>query len=355
MRYLNCIPLIGLVAAPALAQRPAVMTPLAPAAPGSYVFSMSPRATIGLSTVSGSSNRDTLGVLISTIRANSPAEKAGLEEGDRIGSVNGVNLRLARADVGDESMAEAMNNRLARVTSHLKPGDNVELRVYASGAWKTVSVKAEEPEAVRRARKARAANPRASLGVSIATTGNARDSVGILITSVSDSGPAARAGLEEGNRIQSINGVDLRQRRAADDDDEMDFGSPAMRKLQSEMAKLKPGDVAKLRVYADGSVRSVDVKTTEARDLLMQTGSFGVLRDMPGMTMRNMRVTPDLMNMPENARVNIGRDSAARATIEMNLRRTLDGVRLTAGPMLERLGTRVQTLGVALGRHRLDW
>lgn len=317
MRFTRLIPVMGLAASPALAQRPAVMTPLPPATPAAFSFMTSPRATIGLSTVSGSNNRDTLGVLVSMIRSGSPAEKAGLEEGDRIGSVNGVNLRLARADVGDDEMASAMNNRLARVTSHLKPGDSVELRVYSSGAWKTVNVKAEEPDEARSGGTARESAPRASLGVGIGSTGNARDSLGILITSISDSGPAAKAGLEEGNRIQSINGVDLRRMHASDDD-ETDFSNPAMRKLQSEMARLKPGDVAKLRVYADGSVRSVDVKTAEVRDF-MQFGPMTVIRSVP------------------EARI-----------------RALDEMRVTAAPLLERIGTSVQRLGFGLER-RVDW
>lgn len=353
MRFTRLIQVMGLGASPMLAQRPAVMTPLAPPT-ASFSFGMSPRATIGLSTVSGASNRDTLGVLISMIRSGSPAEKSGLEEGDRIASVNGVNLRLARADVGDDEMASAMNSRLARAISHLKPGDNVELRVYSSGAWKNVSVKAEEPEDARRAASMRESAPRASLGVSIASTGNARDSLGILITSVSDSGPAAKAGLEEGNRIQSINGVDLRTPHSADDDGDIDFGSPSMRKLQSEMARLKPGDVAKLRVYADGAVRSVDVKTTEARDF-MQFGNVTILRPSIDGRIRTMRVAPppEVRFEPDMAGMVVR--SNLDSNVARRLRRTLDEMRVTAAPMLERLGTSVQNLGFNLERRRLDW
>src|SRR5881394_200989 len=58
------------------------------------------RAVIGISTGSGSA-RDTLGVLVSSVTAGGPADKSGVEEGSRIASVNGVNLKLAAVDVGD--------------------------------------------------------------------------------------------------------------------------------------------------------------------------------------------------------------------------------------------------------------
>ena len=65
-----------------------------------------PRAVIGvIHDAARSTSRDTLGVLVSTVRAGSPAEKAGIEEGNRIASINGVSLKLAAADIGDDEMA----------------------------------------------------------------------------------------------------------------------------------------------------------------------------------------------------------------------------------------------------------
>ena len=47
------------------------------------------RAVIGISTSNGSA-RDTLGVLVSSVHAGGPAEKAGIEEGNRIASISGA-------------------------------------------------------------------------------------------------------------------------------------------------------------------------------------------------------------------------------------------------------------------------
>src|SRR5204863_9971768 len=103
--------------------------------PGGRGFSWNeePRAVIGVTTSGAATTRDTLGVLVSSVRSGSPAEKAGIEEGNRIASINGVSLRLAAADIGDEKMAGIMSRRLSRELDKLKPGDDVELRVYASG------------------------------------------------------------------------------------------------------------------------------------------------------------------------------------------------------------------------------
>jgi hypothetical protein len=101
---------------------------------------------IGVETSSGSV-RDTLGVLVIGVTANGPADKAGIEEGDRIATANGVDLRLTPADAGDREMRGLMSRRLARAVQKLKAGDAVDLRVYHDGAYKTVkltTVKASE-------------------------------------------------------------------------------------------------------------------------------------------------------------------------------------------------------------------
>lgn len=96
-------------------------------------------AAIGVETSSGSV-RDTLGVLVIGVTNNGPADKAGIEEGDRIASANAVDLRLTAADAGDREMRGLMSRRLARAVQKLKAGDAIELRVYHDGQFKTVKV-----------------------------------------------------------------------------------------------------------------------------------------------------------------------------------------------------------------------
>src|SRR5206468_11185085 len=114
-----------------------------------YRSAEQPRAAIGVTTNAGATTRDTLGLLVSAVREGSPAEKAGLQEGDRVASINGVSLKLAAADIGDYDMADAMSRRLTRELNKLKPGDEVELRVVSGGQAKTVKVKTVDPEDLR--------------------------------------------------------------------------------------------------------------------------------------------------------------------------------------------------------------
>lgn len=224
------------------------------------------RAVIGISTSTGSS-RDTLGVLVSHVTPGGPAEKAGIEEGNRIAAVNGVNLRLAAVDVGDWDMANAMTRRLTRELGKVKPGDEVELRVYGGGQTRSLKVKTVASDSLYRATRVSREDrdDRAALGVSLGN-GSKRDTLGVLIMSLDDDGPAAKAGLEEGNRIAAINGVDLRVSR--DDAGDEYISSAKVARLQRELEKVKAGDEVTLRIYAGaGRTRDVRVKTVAASDL----------------------------------------------------------------------------------------
>lgn len=245
------------------------------------------RAVIGITTSTGSA-RDTLGVLVSSIAAGGPAEKAGLEEGNRIASINGVNLKLAPADVGDWDMSSVMSRRFTRELSKVKAGSDVELRVYGGGQTRTVKVRTVAYDSLyRRERRWRDdGDNRAALGVSLGSSGSKRDTLGVFVMWADDDGPAVKAGVEEGNRIAAINNVDLRVGRE-DAGDEMVSGAKVQR-LQRELEKLKPGDEVELRVYGDGRTRTVKVKTVAMSSLSSR---------------RSMRFGPGAMALPRIAPV----------------------------------------------------
>ena len=223
------------------------------------------RAVIGVTTSTGSA-RDTLGVLVTSVTPGSPAEKAGIEEGNRSASVNGVNLRLASADVGDWDMANAMSRRLTRELGKVKPGGEVELRVYGSGQTRSVRLKTVAADSLYPARRAKVdADDRAALGISLGSYGSKRDTLGVLIMGLDDDGPAAKAGLEEGNRIAAINGVDLRVSR--DDAGDESISGVKVRRLQRELEKVKVGDDVSLRIYAGGRTRDVRIKAVALSSL----------------------------------------------------------------------------------------
>ncbi len=232
------------------------------------------RPRLGIGTTAGST-RDTLGLLVSDVTKGGPADKAGIEEGDRLVSVNGVSLKISTADVDDEEMAGVASRRLIRELGKLKIGDAVDLRVYREGQTRNVKVNTVglddlEPQRATVAGSLRAREDRASLGVGLGGSTSRRDTLGVLVSSVVDDGPADKAKIEEGDRIASINGVDLRV--ASADAGDWASSSSRMRRLTREMEKVKVGDEVELRLIRGGQARTVRVKSVAAKDLPNSSG-----------------------------------------------------------------------------------
>jgi len=123
----------------------------------------------------------------------------------------------------------------------------------------------------------------------LSATGSIRDTLGVFVARVTPKGPAENAGIIEGDRIVSINGVDLRL-SAADAGDSYTSGVPSHR-LSREVAKLTPGSVANVRVYSGGRVRDIRVTAGRASDLMNSAfgyrlggpgGNMGIYREIPG-------------------------------------------------------------------------
>ena len=289
------------------------------------------RAAIGVSTTATGTLRDTLGLMISSVIRGGPAERAGLEEGNRLQAINSVNLRANPADIEDAELSGSLTRRLTRELAKAKPGDEVELRVYKEGRTQTVRVKTVDSDSLFRRREMvrytrEEAEDRPALGISIQSSGSRRDTLGVLIVSVGDSTPAERAGLEEGNRIAAINGVNLRVARE-DAGDAYVSGAKAQR-LQRELAQLKPGSDATLRIYSNGQFRDVRVKVARAGDLPRRSRSYygGMIAPMPPM--------PPMPAMPAMPRVR----SWPLESIHMELGPAIEDGLHEAGVQLERIG-----------------
>jgi hypothetical protein len=263
------------------------------------------RAAIGVSTTATGTLRDTLGLMITSITKNSPAERAGLEEGNRLAAINGVSLRASAADIEDAELSGSLTRRLTRELGKAKPGDDVELRVYRDGRTQAIKVKTVDSDSLFRRRdlyrmtRSEMAD-RPALGFSIGSTGSRRDTLGVLVMAVADSTPAARAGIEEGNRIAAINGVNLRVARE-DAGDRYLSGAKAQR-LQREISQLKPGSDVTLRVYSNGQSRDVTMKVARAGDLPRGSNNMMYFGGIPGMLapMAPMPPMPPMPAMPQS-------------------------------------------------------
>jgi len=149
---------------------------------------------------------------------------------------------------------------------------------------------------------------RATLGINLSMTGTSRDTIGVLVMSVEDAGPAAKAGIEEGSRIAAINGIDVRGKLPSRDDDDFFYRPSNLSRIEREMSRVKPGDNVDLRIYYNGQFRSV--KVTAAR-----------LSDLPR---RNRSVTitnGDNIVMPRVGRID-------PVDISSDIRRALEGARV---------------------------
>ncbi|HYN80326.1 MAG TPA: PDZ domain-containing protein [Gemmatimonadaceae bacterium] len=136
---------------------------------------------------------------------------------------------------------------------------------------------------------------RAAVGLQISSTGTRRDTIGVFVSSVTPKGPAENAGIIEGDRIVSINGVDLRV-SSADAEDSYASGL-ATRRLQREVGKLAPGARVSLRVWSGGRVRDVQVTAGRASDLT-RARAFN-LGGFPGGTYIYRDGFPEMLDMPE--------------------------------------------------------
>ena len=248
------------------------------------------RAALGISLGAGGL-ADTAGVRVTDVLRDGPAAKAGVEEGDRIVAIDGTSLRVPREDAEDRSLGSLANRRLERALERKKAGDEVQLQVQRGRETRTVRVKTVaagdlpresvlafgpgvtgyDVRALRDSARARAER-RPALGISVGGTGTVRDTLGLFVSSVTAGGPAERAGIVEGDRVQSINGVDVRVPRE-DADDRM-LATARSNRFTRELQKAKPGDNVALRVWSGGQVRTVTVRAGSAAEVFRDEGVF---------------------------------------------------------------------------------
>ena len=152
----------------------------------------------------GLSSRD--GVLVQSVDPNTPAEKAGLRNGDVILRVDDVEIKHTR-DLIDYVSSKA-------------PGSNVRLQIIRDGNRRTLNVQTDERPGFgeEEERTSRPEPTRDRLGISAQPLSQAnrerygidQNVDGLLVMSVKEVSPAGEAGLAEGDVIREVNGQPVR-------------------------------------------------------------------------------------------------------------------------------------------------
>ncbi|HEX8775422.1 MAG TPA: DegQ family serine endoprotease [Pyrinomonadaceae bacterium] len=148
------------------------------------------------------------GALVSSVQPGSPAERAGLKRGDVIMAINGARV----------SDSNSLRNQIART----QPGTEVTLTISRDNLSREVRVTLGELPADKSRAAAednsRGATDTGKLGISVEPLTPALASrldlpssaEGLVVTNVDPVGPAAEAGIREGDLIEEVNRQQVR-------------------------------------------------------------------------------------------------------------------------------------------------
>lgn len=148
--------------------------------------------------------KDAKGILVSEVQKDSPADKAGIKDGDVLISIGGKELK----DVTD------LRNRVAMIT----PGTTVDLAIIRDGSQKHIDVEiGKQPENFGHKQTATPGQLFDQFGLSLqnltselAERFGYEKGQGVIISDVKAGSPAEEAGLKAGFLVEEINKIPVR-------------------------------------------------------------------------------------------------------------------------------------------------
>ena len=137
---------------------------------------------LGMTLSSSGTDRDTLGLLISNVTPGGPADRAGIDDGNRLAAINGVSLRGDAQAAGQRDASDALLRRLGRELAALQDGDDVTLRLFSAGRLRTVTLHPAiaAPARTAPARVIPSAAPRTDEAVQPASLATVADGITVL-------------------------------------------------------------------------------------------------------------------------------------------------------------------------------
>lgn len=223
------------------------------------------RMLLGLSLGTSGTDRDTLGLLVTQVLRDGPADRAGIDEGNRVAEIDGVSLRLDPVDIGRQGAIDAVMRRLSRTLRGLQGGEQAALRVFSAGKFKNANVQL-------------ANSPNAPNGASVAIAIPSAPVTTPSPVAVAGGGePAARSTTLTG-AMQTLGDLQSQLRRLADDE-----GSTALADTLLQAARDIGTIQRRLRAaQADQQRRRSDEGPDRSSS---RRGAAGSNSDVPGLSL----------------------------------------------------------------------
>jgi S1-C subfamily serine protease len=233
---------------------------------------------------------DSKGFLVTDVKANGPANKAGIQGGDRLVSINGTDREVTLGGdiiIGiDGRPVRNIDDLLSYLEGEKNVGENVTLKLIRNQQTleKTLTLE-KRPDS---ANILQSGNKQLSLGITgldvdsiIANAMNLTNSTGFLVSSVIANGPADKAGIHGGFKIETINntqytlggdviiGIDNRTINTGED-------------IKSHINTKTEGTEVVLKILRDGETQNVTAKlellpvaSTEENERFNELNPFG--------------------------------------------------------------------------------
>ncbi len=204
------------------------------------------------------------GFLVIDVNANGPADKAGIRGGDKIDMINGREIELGGDIIIaiDEKPVRKIDDVLSHLEREKSVGDKITLTIIRDGIVEEKNTTLEErPDSETLADSAR--HP--SLGITgidvtpdIAKKINLTEPRGFLVIDVNANGPADKAGIRGGYKVEIINNT---QYRLGGDVivgiDNQTVNSVS--NITDYLKNKKEGDIVKLAVLRDNEMINISV------------------------------------------------------------------------------------------------
>jgi S1-C subfamily serine protease len=198
------------------------------------------RVFVGISVEPPAKESDKTGVIIREVTPDSPAAKAGLKPGDRVTKV-------------DSKEVKDFDDLVSALATH-KPSEAVSFHVQREGKQETINVTLGELPSGRRRGEQPAQKAMAFLGVHTQPlTPEARNKLGVtseqgaMVTEVMPTSPAAKAGLQRGDVITSVEGKEI--------------ADPLQ--LRNAITQKHPGEEVMLKVLRGKDQKDIKVRLEE--------------------------------------------------------------------------------------------